>query len=163
MTLKKLLNTIGGPVATLLAPVTGGASLAVLAAAKAITGASTEKEAVAQLSQNPGKMAEFKIQMDELAQKELETILEDRQNARSLAIALKDTDQRWTQPILSIIAVGGFFGVTWALMGALTVPAAQRDILFMLLGVLAKVFSDVYAFYFGSSHGSQLKTKQLLK
>ena len=165
MNLKKLINnSFTKAVATVLAPATGGISIAALALMRKFTGKpnATEDELAHELETMPReKVAEFKLQMEELANRELEILMKDRQGARNMAVALKDTAQAWIQPILAFTAVSGFFYIIYALMGGLKVSTESREILFMLLGILASTFRDVYQFYFGSSKGSKDKSAVL--
>lgn len=63
------------------------------------------------------------------------------------------------QLVVSLIVLAGFFGTLSVL---LFVPAdimpAVRDVLLVLVGVLAGSFKDVVGYWVGSSHGSTLKT-----
>ncbi len=162
MKLRELINnSFTSTVATILAPATGGISVAALGLMRKFTGkpTATEDELARDLvSMSSEKTAELQVAMEELANKELGMLLKDRQGARSMAVALKDTAQAWIQPALAVIAVGGFFYVIYALMGGLKVSTESREILFMLLGILASTFKDVYQFYFGSSKGSKDKS-----
>lgn len=84
----------------------------------------------------------------------------DRENARSREINLAQSGHRDYMPaILAIINTIGFFA---CLAGIILLPTetADRDVLFILLGVLANEYSKGCSFYLGSSLGS--KTKDLL-
>jgi hypothetical protein len=48
----------------------------------------------------------------------------------------------------------------WALF-YYTPPAASKDVILILVGYLTAAFKDVYAYYFGSSSGSEKKTEML--
>lgn len=167
MNLRKLINnSFTSTVAAILAPATGGISVAALGLMRKVTGKpnATEDELADELTTTSReKFAEFKVAMETLANKELELLLKDRQGARSMAVAMKDTDQRWTQPILAGLAVVGFFAVIYALMGGFDVATESKELLFMLLGILAATYKDVYSFYFGSSKGSKDKSALLAR
>lgn len=68
--------------------------------------------------------------------------------------------QEKTKAILAIL-------IFFALVGCITglylreLPTGARDILLVLLGVVAALVKDVYGYYFGSSDGSQRKTELL--
>lgn len=82
--------------------------------------------------------------------------VDDRKSARDM-----QTSQRSAIPaVLSIITVLGFFGLLiGAAMGQVTLSGS--DVLMLLLGVLARETASVYAFWLGSSSGSQQKTEML--
>ena len=59
----------------------------------------------------------------------------------------------------SLISVGFFTAIYLVLI--MVVPAENKDIALLLLGVLAAKFTDVVGYYFGSSKGSADKTEIL--
>lgn len=63
----------------------------------------------------------------------------------------------------TILAVLIFLALCGCLAGLYTVaiPDGARDILLVMLGVVAALVKDVYGYYFGSSDGSQRKTELL--
>lgn len=82
--------------------------------------------------------------------------VDDRRSARDMQVS-----QRSHIPaVLSIITVLGFFGLLiGAAFGVVTLTGS--DVLMLLLGVLARETASVYAFWLGSSSGSQQKTEML--
>lgn len=62
------------------------------------------------------------------------------------------------QFLVSISVLTSFFGVVWMLLtNPLDFTNSVRDILLILVGVLAGAFKDVVGFYLGSSMSSQSK------
>ena len=103
---------------------------------------------------------DFAIQMKELGFKNI-TDLEalatgDRDSARKREMTVRDN----TPKILAYTLTTGFFLVLGFMMFS-EVPPGSRDLLNILLGMLATSFSGVIAYYFGSSSGSAEKTKLL--
>ncbi|MHC1697776.1 MAG: hypothetical protein AB9919_06910 [Geobacteraceae bacterium] len=63
----------------------------------------------------------------------------------------------------SILAILAFVGVLACLIGLFfaQLPEGARDIILILVGVMATLVKDVYGYYFGSSEGSLRKTELL--
>lgn len=82
--------------------------------------------------------------------------VDDRKSARDMQVSQRS----FIPAVLSIITVLGFFGL---LIGAAAglVTLTGSDVLMLLLGVLARETASVYAFWLGSSSGSQQKTELL--
>lgn len=68
--------------------------------------------------------------------------------------------QEKTKTMLAILI---FFALVGCIAGLYLreLPPGARDILLVLLGVVAALVKDVYGYYFGSSDGSQRKTELL--
>lgn len=77
---------------------------------------------------------------------------QDIESARTMQIQTKDVTPR----LLAIAVTLGFFGLL-ALMAFHTMPAANQNVLDIMLGALGAAFTGVIHFYFGSSSGSQGK------
>lgn len=90
------------------------------------------------------------------AQKLAALDVDDRKSARDMQVSQRS----YIPAVLSIITVIGFFGL---LIGAAAgvVTLTGSDVLMLLLGVLARETASVYAFWLGSSSGSQQKTELL--
>lgn len=82
----------------------------------------------------------------------------DRASARGREINVRD----YTTRILAYTVTGGFFGLL-AYMLRHDVPAANKDMLNILLGALGTAWIQAMAYYFGSSSGSDRKTELLAK
>lgn len=64
-----------------------------------------------------------------------------------------------TQMVVSMLVIVGFFGAIVVLMvRQVDIQPAIRDVLLVLIGVLAGSFKEVVGYWLGSSHGSTLKT-----
>ncbi len=121
----------------------------------AITGATPEQLLAVKKADQ-----EYAIKMAELGFKnvaDLEALAaSDRDSARKREIEVKDN----TPKILAYTLTLGFFMVLGFMLFA-SVPDGSRDLLNILLGMLATSFSGVIAYYFGSSNGSSEKTRLL--
>jgi hypothetical protein len=98
------------------------------------------------------KAAELEFKIDE-------SYLKDTQDARSSNVKIQESDKAsWlsknTLPILTLLITTGFFGLL-GFMLMHDVPAANKDILNIMLGSLGTAWITVVAFYFGSSQGSK--------
>lgn len=74
-----------------------------------------------------------------------------------------DKKHFWAQVIVSVAVVLTFMGVLAALITTLFVPRGDfqpgtREVLVLLLGVLAGAFKEVTSFWLGSSAGSVRKS-----
>lgn len=66
------------------------------------------------------------------------------------------------QAVVSVAVLAAFFGTIAALIGlANDIPGGIKEILLVLVGVLAASFKDVVGYWLGSSYGSSRKTDQL--
>lgn len=105
---------------------------------------------------------DYAIQMAELGFKNKEAIealaTSDRDSARKREEAVKDA----TPKILAYALVVGFFAVLGVML-FFNVPAASRELLDIMLGMLGTSFTGVTAYYFGSSASDHAKTVMLSK
>ena len=101
---------------------------------------------------------DFQVQMKQL-DINLEDIAEkDRDSARQRQSATKDP----IPGILALVAVAGFFGIlVYMLVYGLQKDVAGSDAFLLLLGSLGTVVTQVFAFYYGSSKGSQGKDETI--
>lgn len=148
----------------------------VVSVARAVTGAETPEDALAQIRQNGELAMQFQIKVVE-ANVELERIhadvakaeigatvklaesdAGDRKDARGMQIQTRSR----APGVLAVVITLGFFGVL-GLMLTGTFKPADNQALLILLGALGAGFGQVLNFYFGSSHGSQQKTDLLAK
>jgi hypothetical protein len=81
---------------------------------------------------------------------------DDRVSARRRQIETKDTMPNW----LAVLILVGFFGVLAALF-FFDIPADQKDILNIMLGVLGSMAMGVKEYFYGSSSGSRGKDNLL--
>lgn len=92
------------------------------------------------------------------------TLAEDRKSAREREMEyVKAGKTDYTQRFLAWIAIIGFFGVMYVLFQKSLPEGLPRDAFLILLGTLTKVVSDLYNYYFGSSHGSEKKNDIISK
>jgi hypothetical protein len=160
---------IVGAVAPGLATALGGplAGVAVGALAKALTGdPATPEDQVAQAVITGGSDALLKIKQadNEFAEhmRQLDIDLErinagDRASARDREVKAADS---WTPRGLAILVTVGFFAVLGYML-VLGKPAAGGDALLVMLGALGGAWASIISYYFGSSAGSDAKTKLL--
>lgn len=82
----------------------------------------------------------------------------DRDSARKMQIETRSA----IPGLLAMLVTGGFFAILIGMMsGRLNVSDQQA--LLILLGALSTSWGAVVNFYFGSSHGSQLKSELMAK
>ena len=68
------------------------------------------------------------------------------------------------QLLICVSILLAFFGTIYLLLtGVEDVAAGVREVLLVLVGVLAGAFKDVVGYYFGSSLGSAKKTDSIIK
>ena len=120
------------------------------------------KELKEKLQANPELQAELKKQERRLAVKELRIKAEDRQSARRMAIKRKDPDT----DRMAYFILGAFFVTLSAVIAVSIIPSISisSEVLMVassLVGIEAKMASDVVAFYFGSSSGSKDKDRTI--
>jgi hypothetical protein len=141
----------------------------VVSVARAVTGADTPEEALAQIRQNgelamafQTKLVEANVELERIHSdttiKLAESDAGDRKDARGMQIATRSR----APGVLAVVITVGFFGVL-GLMLTGTFKPADNQALLILLGALGAGFGQVLNFYFGSSHGSQQKTDLLAK
>lgn len=82
--------------------------------------------------------------------------LADRQSARQRESDLAKAGAKDnTTKILAYVLTVGFMGYIYSLFyGQTNLTAAEHDVAMILVGVLAKSFSDVIGYYFGSSNNA---------
>jgi len=68
----------------------------------------------------------------------------------------------WYMYALGALIFGAFFVVLWLLIFN-PIPEVNKDVLNIALGALVAKFSDVVAYFYGSSKGSSDKTEMLKK
>lgn len=73
---------------------------------------------------------------------------------------MKKTDNLF-MIILGSVIVLGFFGLV-AILLTLEVKEANQNILYLVAGGLMAAFGSVVNYYFGSSHGSKIKTEDMI-
>lgn len=101
----------------------------------------------------------FKLEMRKADISEEQIYAMDRDSARKREIALPND---YTNKVLAFITVAVFsatlFTEFWLLFEQVSVDPGIKAMLDISLGILLKMTSDVYGYYFGSSSGSAYKT-----
>lgn len=159
--LKELAPLIG----TALGGPLGGAAAAFLADKLGIQEKTVE--AVSDVL-NSGKMSADQIASIKLAEIDFRRFIEqnkidleridaaDRDSARKMQM----TTGSWVPGVLALVIVAGFFGILVSMMLDVLKVSDQQSLL-ILLGALSAGFGAVLNYYFGSSHGSQIKSDLL--
>lgn len=162
-----LLNIAGPSVAGLVKKLSRSDKAADIAAkvvsiAQSVTGASTPAQAVDALTQHPElltaytqAMRQFDVQI-ELAE------FADIANARARDIEIQKHKPNRRADLLAVLAVL----TLWMLGGALlwaTIDQEKARLLDFFVGMVSGMVLSVYNFEFGSSRGSEMKTKAMMK
>lgn len=149
-----LLGTIiGGPVGTL-----AGAAIGALADA---LGTKPTPEAVKEAIETRPDAAAIVQRVE--AEKapalnaDFEAIMRDRQGARDHTLALVDkgSAMAWGAPIVSVLVLSGFIGLSWLAMNP--TPTVRADVVLYLLGAWQTLAGGVVGYWVGSSAGSASK------
>lgn len=98
--------------------------------------------------------AEYKARMAEVGIDEQKIAAMDRDSARKREIEVKDI----MPAVLAVLLTIGFFGVLAALM-IHSIPPTTKDVIQVMLGALGTAWISTVTYYFGSSLGSNLKTR----
>lgn len=93
-------------------------------------------------------------------EKMAEIAAEDRQQARSVQ-SKSFAKAWWVMPTLALLSFLGFFGVLFALT-FYELPAAKQP-LYIMLGTLGTIVTQIAQFFFGSSQGSKDKDNRIDK
>lgn len=104
------------------------------------------------------------LKMSELQYQETKAYLEDRANARSMQIAALAQGDNFSKRYVYYLATG-LIVITFIfdlMFFFVSYPERNHDIINMIAGVINTVgFASVVSFFFGSSKGSEDKSKQL--
>lgn len=88
---------------------------------------------------------------------EFALIVQDRDSARKREMALGGR----MNGVLAVFILLGFFAVV-GMMFFDVIPEPNKEVLYMLLGALGTMATQVVAYYFGSSAGSKQKTMSMM-
>ncbi len=164
MDIKKMIGGVAPALATALGG--PGAGFAVSALAK-FFGCNENEEDIqkAFLTADPSTLTKlkeldynFKIEAQRLANATYKIDADDRDSARKREIALGGR----MNGFLAIFILVGFFGAIGALFSEI-IPDENKDVLYLLVGTLGGMATQVVAYFFGSSKGSKDKTLALFK
>jgi hypothetical protein len=160
-TWKEIVATVAPSLATAIGGPLSGLAVAALGDVFGLSDATQEQVAAAVAGARPDDL--LKIKQAEIAfaqrMRELEIDLVrisagDRDSARQRQIAVKDK-----MPALLATAVSlGFFGVLVYLLQN-QMPESGKEVILLLIGALSREFGNIMSYYFGSSSGSEQKTK----
>jgi hypothetical protein len=145
---------IGGPVGTV-----AGAAIGALAEALG-TPATPEavKEAIETRPDATAIVKQVEAEKAPALNADLEAILRDRQAARDQTMALveKGSAMAWGAPIVSIVVIFGFVGLSFLAMKPES-AGIRSDVALYLLGAWQSLATAVVGFWIGSSAGSAAK------
>lgn len=97
---------------------------------------------------------DFDIKMKSLDIDVFDLEVKDRQSARNMAKL-----NMWPQIILSVIFLGGYFGIIYMLFsGHVKMTPEIEQMGTIMLGVITGAIPTILQFWFGSTHGSHKKT-----
>lgn len=123
------------------------------AIAAAVAGASPDQLLALQKEDH-----DFQARMQQMGFQEITDLAkiqaDDRASARNMQIQVRSQ----TPNVLSALAVVSLLGCI-GLVAFVPLPDKSMDAILILLGVVAGSYKDVYAYYFGSSAGSDRKTE----
>ena len=94
------------------------------------------------------------IRLAELAQDEFKTEADDKKNARS------EHKLSLMPALLSMLLTCFIAGIVWLLF-YVTMPEGSKEVLFMLLGIVVKEWGGAMQYWFGTTRGSEEKTRLL--
>ncbi len=94
------------------------------------------------------------IRLAELAQDEFKTEADDKKNARA------EHKQSYMPALLSLLLTCFIAGIVWLLF-YVTMPDGSKDVLLMLLGIVVKEWGGSMQYWFGTTRGSEEKTRMM--
>lgn len=136
----------------------GGAAIGSIIAAK-FGGSDSNPEALSTLIQADPDAAfklkeiesENEIELAKIALQQAQAEYQDRANARSREVSLSDST---TRVLAYILTIGLIVFILSLFYGSTNLAASEHDLAMFLAGILAKSFSDVTGYYFGSSNNA---------
>lgn len=151
-------TVIGGPVGTL-------AGAAIGALAEALGTQATPEAVKTAIETQPGAGAIVKRVEAEKAPEmkdHLDAILRDRQSAREQTLALVDkgSAMAWGAPVVSLVVIVGFVGLSYLAMKPES-AGIRSDVALYLLGAWQSLATAVVGYWIGSSAGSATKDAAL--
>jgi K+-sensing histidine kinase KdpD len=99
---------------------------------------------------------EKEIKLAELTQAQLQTEADDKKNARS-------EHKLSNMPALLSLLLTAFIAGIVFLLFYVEMPEGSKEVLFMLLGIVVKEWGGSMQYYFGTTRGSEEKTRLLNK
>ena len=101
---------------------------------------------------------DFKLKMAEIGIKEEDLANQDRKDARSREVAVRDM----TPKLLAGLVTAGFFGLL-GLLCFKEVPGKSETIINIMVGSLGSAWMSIVSYYYGSSAGSKVKSDIIAK
>ena len=144
-----LASVLGSPLAgvgiSMLAKAFGVHSSNLDGLASALTGTPETAGAIAE------KLQALELDNNEILLKlssaDYRTEVEDRENARANAVIFKDFIRH-----MAYLVTFGFFAALFCMFIPLTITPEEKNLLSMLVGMLASKWQTIIDFFFGSSH-----------
>lgn len=99
---------------------------------------------------------EKEIKLAELTQAQLQTEADDKKNARA-------EHKLSNMPALLSLLLTAFIAGIVFLLFYVEMPEGSKEVLFMLLGIVVKEWGGSMQYYFGTTRGSEEKTRLLNK
>lgn len=167
-TFKEIVSSAVPFIGSLLGGPLGGKAGEVLA--QALTGnkgANQEDITNALLSANADKLIELKKLDEQYKEKVISASVEklkieedDRNGARQSQVENAKAHSLNMPAVLSLIIIPGFFLILLIIM-LHPIQDSSRSVIDLLIGFLGGSLGQIIAFYFGTTHGSQEKTRML--
>lgn len=161
---KKALGTIAPMIGTALGGPFGGLAGTVLGSILGVDDPTDDEmlaNATKQALADPNKVMQlkeaelaFKAKMKELDIREADLDVENTKSARLMQIKTGS----YIPGLLALLVTAGFFGLLGILCWRV-IPTDNEEVLYVMVGSLGTAWVAVVNFYFGSSHGSKLKTE----
>lgn len=161
---KKALGTIAPMIGTALGGPFGGLAGTVLGSILGVDDPTDDEmlaNATKQALADPNKVMQlkeaelaFKAKMKELDIREADLDIENTKSARLMQIKTGS----YIPGLLALLVTAGFFGLLGILCWRV-IPTDNEEVLYVMVGSLGTAWVAVVNFYFGSSHGSKLKTE----
>jgi|APGre2960657505_1045072.scaffolds.fasta_scaffold15568_2 hypothetical protein len=167
--LLKTAKSILGTIAPTLASALGGplAGMAVKSIADVLGLSNDKPEEVYNeiINANPETLLKlkeletnFKIQMKKLEVDVLSLENNDRDSARNREINTKDNTNKYLAYIVITLYCVIQLGLVFS---GIDIPSEMREIIIRAFGTLDAIIGMIFGYYFGSSNGSFMKTKQI--
>ncbi len=99
---------------------------------------------------------EKEIKLAELTQAQLQTEADDKKNARA------EHKLSLMPAMLSLLLTCFIAGIVWMLF-YVEMPEGSKEVLFMLLGIVVKEWGGAMQYWFGTTRGSEEKTRLMNK
>ncbi len=133
-------------------------------AAAGLSGNAKVEEVIAKLNADRQAQQELRLELEKLDAAEHERILKDRDSARDYQARVGSAGRTRSTVMLVGVSVGlvaCVFLVAWPRSDGSAMEGATLGLITTIAGALLKMFSDAFAFEFGSSRGSKDKSDQI--